>query len=136
MEEITEQRAIAVTKLGELQKIKSKPYTALGLRGRRPMLGRVQRQEQLRYHQSIKERKAKLKKGIADIDLYLASVATHEEYLARLPKKDENEMGLMGTPSVVPIAPTVLSAPVIVFGKKPMLKETRLKRYERRGRRY
>ena len=126
MEEI---REIAVTKLGELQKIKPKPYTALELRGRKPMLGRVERQERKAYHQRVQKQKIKLKKDISDIDVYQTSVAARKDYLVNLPKK--NGVILMQLNSTIP---TVLPAPTIVFGKKPMLKETRLQRHKRRGR--
>ncbi len=125
MEEI---RAKAVTKLGELQKIKRRNYTAMELHQKRPLLERVQRQEQRRHHRRIQERKVKLKKDITRIDAYLSSVRSQREYFERQPKNGEIGLNIMQS------APVVLPAPVIVFGKKPMLKKTRLERYKR-GRR-
>ena len=125
MEEI---RARAVTKLKELKEIKPKQYTAMELHRRRPLLERVQRQEQRRHHRRIQERKVKLKKDITRIDAYLSSVRSQREYFERQPKNGEIGLNIMQS------APVVLPAPVIVFGKKPMLKKTRLRRYKR-GRR-
>lgn len=120
-----EQRAQAVSRLGELQRVKPKPYTALELHPKRQMLGRVQRQEQKRFEQRVQKRKVKLKKDISDIDKYLASVEAREDFFARLPElPNEKEI----------LAPAVLSAPTIVFGPRPMFRPTRLERYKRRGR--
>ena len=125
MEEI---RARAVTKLGELKEIKPKQYTAMELHRRRPLLSRVRRKEQRRFQQEVQERKVKLKKDITRIDAYLSSVRSQREYFERQPKNGEIGLNIMQS------APVVLPAPVIVFGKKPMLKKTRLERYKR-GRR-
>ena len=113
--EIVEQRAEAVRRIKELQKIKPKVYTASELHQRRQMMGRVQRQEQKRYHQAVREQKLKLRKDVTDIDFYLKS----------LPKEPKGQV--FAIQSVVP-------APQIVFGKKPKLRETRIRRYKRGGR--
>ena len=130
MDTITEQRAIAVTKLGELQKIKPKHYTMGELHPKRAMLGRVQRKEYVRFQERVKERKLKLKKDISDIDKYLASVSTYDDYLTTLSRNNGNDVTSITLPSKIPL-PT---APVIVFGKKPMMRETRIRRYKKRGR--
>ena len=136
MDTITKQRAIAVTKLGELQKIKPKHYTAMELHPKRAMFGRVQRKEHMRFQERVKERKLKLKKDISDIDKYLASVSTYDDYLTTLPGNNGNDVTSITLPSKIslPTAPVILPSPVIVFGKKPMMRETRLRRYKKRGR--
>ena len=127
MEKIKEQRAQAVTKLKELQEIKPKIYTAMELHPRRQMLARVQRQEQRRYHEEVGKQKLKFKKDISDMDKYLASVKEYDKYMMKLPKQNGD------VPMMLPV-PVILPAPTIVFGKRPMLKETKIKRYKRRGR--
>ncbi len=120
-------RTQAVTRLGELQKIKPKVYTALELHPRRAMLERVGRQEQKEFQQRVQKRKLKLKKDISDIDKYLQSVEARDEFFARLPElPNEKELPF----------PTILPAPTIIFGKKPILKQTRVKRYKHRGGRF
>lgn len=125
-------RAQAVSRLGELQKIKPKTYTALELHPRRQMLGRVERQERRRYHEEVRKKKLKYKKDISDIDKYLQSVEARDEFLANLPPVENEKFPTM---PVLPIqAPAILPAPNIVFGQRPMMRETRLKRHQRRGR--
>ncbi len=114
-------RAQAVTRLGELQKIKPKVYTAMELHQRRQMISRVQRQEQRRYHQETQKRKLKLKKDIKDIDFYLASTS------AQRTEPITSTMTISAVPKVIPI-------PTIVFGPKPILRKTRLERYKKKGR--
>ena len=103
---IEETRAQAVSKLGELKKIVFTKPTALELHSRRPMLAKVQRQEQKRYKKNVIKQKKKLTKDISDIDIYLAS-------------QQES---------------VVLPVPYVVFKQKPVLKKTKLPRYKRRGR--
>ncbi len=138
MEEIRKQ---AVERLGELQKIKPRQYTAMELRPGRQMLGRVQRKEQVGYYQRVQEQKAKLRKDIAKIDAYSESVRAQDKYLAKLPKKPKRgKQGKKGKGYVevlskrISIAPVVLPAPTIVFGRKPKLRKTRLQRSKRRRR--
>ena len=128
----TEQRVQAVSRLGELQKVKPKVYTAMDLHPKRQMLARVERKERRSFQQAVQKRKVKLKKDISDIDKYLASVDARDEFFANLPPV---ENGKFPTMPVLPIqAPAILPAPNIVFGKRPMMRETRLKRHQRRGR--
>lgn len=127
MEKIREQ---AVTKLGELKKIKPHVYTSLELHPSRQMMGRVQRREEMRYHQEVQKQKGKLKKDISDIDTYLGRVRMQKENRVRMGN------GKNGTPLEIPkVLPAQgLSAPNIVFGPKPRMVETRLHRQRRRGR--
>jgi len=127
MEEI---RAQAVTKLGELQKVVPKSYSAMELHPRRAMLGRIERQERRRYYEEVQKRKVKLKKDIVDIDKYLASVKARDEFFASLPPV-ENGIEPMGLPFQ---APELLPAPKIVFGPRPMFRPTRFEIHRRRGR--
>ncbi len=128
--DFTEKRAQAVSRLGELQKVKPKVYTALELHPKRQMLSRVQRKEQQQFQQRVQKRKIKLKKDISDIDKYLQSVEARNDFLASLPPN-----GKFPTMPVLPIqAPAILPSPTIVFGPRPMMRETRLKRYKRGGR--
>ncbi len=126
MEEI---RAQAVTKLGELQKIKPKIYTARELHPRKLMLSRVQRQEQKRYYGEVQRQKVKLTKDISDIDKYLESKSEHDAYMTSRTKGQKGKGKLKKF-----VSPIVSEAPTIVFRKKPVLKKTRLKRYQRGGR--
>ncbi len=114
---IEEKRAQAVSKLGELKEIIFARPTAQDLHSVRPMLARVQRQEQRRHKVAIISQKKKLKKDISNIDIYLKSVADYETYLA----------GNSGE------EPSVLSLPSVVFGKRPVLKKTKLSKYKRRS---
>ena len=114
MEEI---RAEAVARLKEMQKIKSKPHTAMELHPRRQMMGRVQRREQRRYHRDVQEHKKMLKQGILDIDTYFAS----------LPQEDPGTLGIFGVQQILP-------KPRVVLGKIPTMRKTRLQRYKRKGR--
>jgi len=124
---IEQKRAQVVSKLGELKQLTFQRPTAQDLHSRRPMLMRVQRQEQRRHKIAVMQQKKKLTKDISDIDKYLKSVKDYEAYLASLQKPVNGGL----TPSILPI---VLPAPNIVFGGKPILKRTRLSRYKRRGR--
>ena len=138
MTTIEEQRALAVSKLAELNKIKKPSYSARELHQNRAMLGRVQRQEQRRHMGQVITQKVKLQKDISDIDLYLQSVSDYDSYLASLPARN-NLLPVRGvsvftsTIQTTPIVPTVLPAPNIIFGPKPVLRETRLPRYKRRS---
>ena len=144
MTTIEEQRALAVSKLAELNKIKKPSYSARELHQNRAMLGRVQRQEQRRHMGQVITQKVKLQKDISDIDLYLQSVSDYDSYLASLPVQN-NSLPVRGvsvftstvrtvpTVPTIPIAPTVLPAPSIIFGPKPVLTKTRLPRYQRRS---
>ena len=126
-------RAEAVTRLGELQEIKPKVYTSLELHPRRQMISRVQRQEQRKFEQAVQTRKVKLKKDISDIDKYLASVEAREEFFACLPPVVNGVLPII--PATLSLAPVILPAPRIVFGSRPMLRQTRMHRYKR-GRRF
>lgn len=109
--DIIKKRAQAVTRLDELQKVKPKVYTASELHPRqKQMLARVGRKEEQRFQQRVQKRKLKLKKDISDIDRYLQSVETGDEF------------------------PEVLPAPTIVFGPRPIMRQTRIKRHKRGGR--
>lgn len=127
-------RAQAVSRLGELQKVKPKEYTALELHPRqKQMLSRVQRKEEQQFQQRVQKRKVKLKKDILDIDKYLQSVDARNDFLASLPSAENGEFP---TTPVLPIqAPAILPAPTIVFGQRPMMRHTRMQRYKQRGRR-
>ena len=122
-------RAQAVVKLGELGKIKKPTYSARDLHGKRQMLARVQRQERRRYTERVVKQKQKLIKDISDIDRYLQSVEDSQSYTTSIPANGNSKI-----PLIQSITPVVLPAPVIVFGKKPVLKMTRLSRHQRRGR--
>ena len=100
-------RTEAVTRLGELQKIKQRPFTTMELHPQRQMLGRVQRQEQKRHFQEVEKRKVKLKKDISDIDKYLASVAEYDAYIASMPKSKNDKLSKVISPIVLP-APTII----------------------------
>ena len=132
---IEKMRTQVVSKLTELDKIKSPVYSARDLHQKRAMLSRVQRQEQRRYTKQVMAQKVKLRKDMVDIDKYLQSVSNYDSYLASLPKgpgKDKKDV--KGAPSLITtVAPEVLSAPKIVFGKKPILKRVRLHGYKRRS---
>jgi len=138
MTTIEEQRALAVSKLAELNKIKSPTFSVRELHQRRAMLGRVQRQEQRRHMGQVITQKVKLQKDISDIDLYLQSVSDYDSYLASLPVQEpllpvRGVSVFTSTIQTTPIVPTVLPAPNIIFGPKPVLTETRLPRYQRRS---
>jgi len=120
MEEI---RTQAVSKLGELNKIKKQTYSARDLHQKKAMLSRVQRQEQKRYEKEVNLQKLKLKKDIENIDKYLKSVKDYNFYLANLPEQGP----LSGS------GPLVLPTPKIIFGQKPLLRRARLQRYKRRS---
>ena len=137
---IEETRAQAVSKLGELSKIPFKKPTAMELHSIRPMLSRVQRQEQRRHKMAVITQKKKLTKDISDLDKYLQSVTDYETYLASLPQEPINggissvsSVSLI-TPQQAAVAPIVLSIPNIVFKQQPILKRTRLSRHKRGGR--
>ena len=131
---IKEMRTQAVSKLTELGKIKKPVYSARDLHQKRAMLSRVQRQEQRRYTRQVMARKVKLRKDIIDIDKYLQSVSDYDVYLAGLPKGQTKDKGKNGIKAVsLPTAPEILPVPTIVFGKKPVLKRTRLYGYKRIG---
>ena len=122
-----QKRQEAVEMLSVLKKVKFTEPTAqelhssrtgrAGLSSSRHGLGRVRRQEMKRYKMGIERKKAKLTKDISDIDRYLQSVSDYEAYQGK-PKH----------------APVVLPTPIIVLGKKPVLKKTRLPRYTQRKR--
>lgn len=135
-----QKRAQAVRKLGELKMIQPTKYSARDLHSNRPMLSRVQRQEHRRYAEKVKAQKLKLKKDIFNIDKYLQSVDKYEKYLV---KKAEFEANLPTQDPLEPIKkvsvfttpePIRLPTPSIVFGRRPILKKTRLHGYKRRGR--
>lgn len=120
-------RQEAVQMLSDLKAVKFTEPTAqelhssrpgrTAIRSSRPGLSRVHRQEMKRYKLGIERKKAKLTKNISEIDSYLQSVSDYESYEGK-PKH----------------APVVLPVPVVVVGKKPVLKKTRLPRYTRRRR--
>ena len=103
------------------------------------MLSRVQRQEQQRFEQRVQKRKVKLKKDISDIDQYLASVKDREDFFASLPSVKNDVLlrvpaAISSAPTILPVAPAILPAPGIVFGERPMLRQTRMHRYKQRWR--
>ena len=85
-------------------------------------LGRIQRRELKKYKSDIGNQKLAFSKKLSEIDDYLQSVKDNEDYLASLKTGD------------VLVKPTILPKPVVVFGSKPVFKETRLSRMKRRGR--
>ena len=110
-------------RIGELNKVNFFKPTARELHSGNAMLGRVQRQERRRYEEAVKRQKEQLIKQISEIDRYLQSVKDYDIYMASLP------IGPMIT------APTILSQPNIIIGKKPILVKTRLPRYIQRVKR-
>ncbi len=134
---IEEQRAQAVSKLAELNKIPAPRYSARDLHQKRAMLARVQRKEKRRYMGNVCRQKTKLAKDISDIDAYTQSVSEYDTYLTSLqqPVNGGNGGGddISSITLIHPVAPTVLPAPTIVFGPKPVLTRTKLKRYQRRS---
>jgi len=101
MEKIKKQ---VVIRLSELQKIKPRIYTALELRGKRPLLSRVQRKEMAIYYKEVQKQKHELKEKLGEIDYYLQKQ-----------KKDGK-----------------IKKPTISLKPIPKLVETRLKRYRKR----
>ena len=110
---IEQTRIQAISKLGELNRVQPIRYSAMDLHSKRPLLSRVQRQEDRRFMEKVKLQKVKLKKDIEDIDKYLLSL------------KEVGEKSLLFQP---------ISMPNITFKQKPVLKRTRLAIHTRGGR--
>ena len=110
---IEQTRIEAVSRLAELNRIQPMRYSAMDLHSKRPLLSRVQRQEDRRFIEKVKLQKKKLTKDISDIDKYLLSL------------KEVDEKSLLFQP--IPMLN-------ITFKQKPVLKRTRLAIHTRGGR--
>ncbi len=65
-------RQIIIQRLAEVQSAKGqKTYSAMDLRGGRPLLDRIQRKENLRFQHNLNLQEVKLLKDLALIDDYL-----------------------------------------------------------------
>lgn len=145
-----------LTRLKQLKEVSFVKPTAMDLHGKRAMLSRVQRQEQKRYKTSIENQKAKLLFDLKRVESYLEGLKRRNDYLAGspivLPKpKDYSEQRIGGKnlqgsmdyreslrkqESYLKKAPEVSVQPTVVMRSRPVLRRTRLSRYERRRRRY
>ena len=146
-------------RLGELKSVTFRGPTAMELRSPRPLLSRVQRQEDRRYKENIERQKAKLKSDLKRVESYTASVKAQESYLANTPlvlPKPKVIMGILSEEQQIAsaqqqqgyltsmqehedylgMAPSISTQPIITLGQKPVLKRTRLSRGKRRMRRY
>ena len=153
-------------RLRELNKVSFVKPTAMELRSSRPMLARVERQEQRRYLEAVNKQKAKLKLDLQKVDKYLESVKAKQDYLMRapvvLPKPvsippivngdgilTSNELleqdffkqqqayldSINRRESYLGSTPSLIAQPNIVMRPRPMMRHTRLPRYEQRHKR-
>jgi len=142
-------KARAVSRLNELNKITYQKPSARDLRGKRPMLQRVDRKAQRKYQESIESQKKKLKEEIKRIDSYLQSVRSRQEYIVRrmayearrrayLSRSIPETGGLNPVQSVSlftetpPVSPSIVQRPTVIVRPNPIKPRTRLLRYMQR----
>lgn len=141
-------RARAVARLNELNKVVYNQPIAMDLRGRNPMLQRVDRRVQMKNKESFEEQKKVLKDEIKRIDNYMESMRLRAEHLERriaherkvAMERKAYEIRILGG-SLEPIpqvslftetAPIALSKPNVQICPMAIQGRTRLKRYMQR----
>jgi len=107
--------------------------TAMNLHGSRPLMNRVQRQEDRLYKQKVLEQQKDLKLKLAKINKYYADLQVEEERRLDL---STPRMNSRKSTCAVPIFKTndlVISKPLISIQRMPTRKFNRLNRRKRLG---
>ena len=119
MKEVKEK---VLSRLGVLQRIEYPRSSAMDLHGPRPLMGRVQRQEQRLYKQRIFEQQKKFKLKLVKIEKYYKDLQKEEQRRLDLL---EDWQGDEDTPVFQPID-VVVPKPVIGIPGMPIQRRTRL----------
>ncbi len=143
-------------RLKELKSVTFKEPTAMELRSPRPLLSRVDRQEERRHRLILEQQKVKLKDNLKRIESYMESVRKRETYLKKAPEllsepqsyikgigKQETNMErirqqkayqdrVRKREAYLMKAPVVLVKPGVEISTRPVFRRTRLERYKPR----
>ena len=126
-----EKKQKVTSRLGELQRIQFIQPTALELHAKRPLLHRVQRQEQRLYMQKVEKQKRDFQLKKSKIEKYYVDLQVEEKRRLDLlkkfeEKKDKKEKDLLIPAPVFQPIDVVVPKPVISIQKMPIQVRTRL----------
>ena len=105
--------------------------TAMNLHGSRPLMNRVQRQEDRLYKQKVLEQQKDLKLKLAKINKYYADLQVEEERCLDLRKTYVDSMESKFSLPVVKSIDLVVPKPLISFQRMPTRKLNRLNKRKR-----
>jgi len=120
-----ETRDKIVSQVGELNKIKFSQPSAMQLHGSRPLMDRVERQQQRVYQQKISQQQKDLQLNLARIDKYNADLQAEEKRRLGLLTAYDSSKELLPLPIFQPIG-LVVQKPVIGIPCMPFQGRTRL----------
>ncbi len=118
MEKVKEK---VISRLGTLQKIEYPRYSAMDLHGSRPLMSRVQRQEDRLYKQRVQEQQKKFKLKLQKIEKYYKDIQKEEKRRLDLLEDWQGD----DAPVFQPID-AVVPKPVIGISGMPVQRRTRL----------